>query len=76
MNHPVYSAETTYGINSVISKIMTFVKNTETGQFLFLFSVASLVHDVIHFSGMTSSPIFLNDNPHFFLLFLIDLRTS
>jgi hypothetical protein len=30
----LYSVETTYGINSVIPKIMTFVKNTETGQFL------------------------------------------
>jgi hypothetical protein len=28
--------ETTYGINSVISKLMTFVENIETGQFLFL----------------------------------------
>jgi hypothetical protein len=33
---PVYSVETTYGINSVISKLMTFVENAETGQFLFL----------------------------------------
>jgi uncharacterized membrane protein len=32
----VYSVETSYGINSVISKIMTLVKNTEIGQFLFL----------------------------------------
>jgi hypothetical protein len=31
-----YSMETTYGINSVISKLMTFVENAETGQFLFL----------------------------------------
>jgi hypothetical protein len=31
-----YSVETTYGINSVISKLMTFVKNAETGRFLFL----------------------------------------
>jgi hypothetical protein len=31
-----YSVETTYGINSVISKLMTFVENAETGQFLFL----------------------------------------
>jgi hypothetical protein len=36
VNKHLYSVETTYGINSVISKIMTFVKNTETGQFLFL----------------------------------------
>jgi hypothetical protein len=28
--------ETTYAINSVISKLMTFVENAETGQFLFL----------------------------------------
>jgi hypothetical protein len=33
---PKCSVETTYGINSVISKLMTFVKNAETGQFLFL----------------------------------------
>jgi hypothetical protein len=32
----LYSVETTYGINSVISKLMTFVENAETGQFLFL----------------------------------------
>jgi hypothetical protein len=44
----VYSVETTYGINSVISKPVTFVEYAETGQFLFLI-VALLVHDVIHF---------------------------
>jgi hypothetical protein len=32
----IYSVETTYGINSVISKLMTFVDNAETGQFLFM----------------------------------------
>jgi hypothetical protein len=32
----LYSVETTYGINSVISKLMTLVENAETGQFLFL----------------------------------------
>jgi hypothetical protein len=32
----LYSVETTYGINSVISKLMTFIENAETGQFLFL----------------------------------------
>jgi tRNA A37 threonylcarbamoyladenosine synthetase subunit TsaC/SUA5/YrdC len=32
----LYSVETTYGINSVISKLMTIVEITETGQFLFL----------------------------------------
>jgi hypothetical protein len=32
----IYSVETNYGINSVISKLMTFVENAETGQFLFL----------------------------------------
>jgi hypothetical protein len=32
----MYSVEITYGINSVISKLMTFVENAETGQFLFL----------------------------------------
>jgi hypothetical protein len=32
----LYSAEITYGINSVISKLMTFAENAETGQFLFL----------------------------------------
>jgi hypothetical protein len=29
----IYSVETTYGINSVISKLTTFVENAETGQF-------------------------------------------
>jgi hypothetical protein len=32
----LYSVETTYGINSVISKLMIFVENAETGRFLFL----------------------------------------
>jgi hypothetical protein len=32
----LYSVEITYGINSVISKLMTFAENAETGQFLFL----------------------------------------
>jgi hypothetical protein len=32
----IYSVEITYGINTVISKLMTFVENAETGQFLFL----------------------------------------
>jgi hypothetical protein len=32
----IYSVETTYRINSVISKRMTFVENAEIGQFLFL----------------------------------------
>jgi hypothetical protein len=32
----LYSVEITYGINSVISKLMTFLENAETGQFLFL----------------------------------------
>jgi hypothetical protein len=32
----IYSVETTYGINSVMSKQMIFVENAETGQFLFL----------------------------------------
>jgi hypothetical protein len=32
----LYSVETTYGINSVISKLMTFVKKGETNRFLFL----------------------------------------
>jgi hypothetical protein len=32
----VYSVETTYGINSVVSKLMIIVEITETGQSLFL----------------------------------------
>jgi hypothetical protein len=32
----LYSVEITYGINAVISKLMTFAENAETGQFLFL----------------------------------------
>jgi hypothetical protein len=31
----IYSVETTYEINSVISKLMTFVENAETGQINF-----------------------------------------
>jgi hypothetical protein len=31
-----YNVETTYGINSVISKLKTFIENPETGQFLFI----------------------------------------
>jgi hypothetical protein len=32
----LYSVEIIYGINSVISKPMTFAENAETGRFLFL----------------------------------------
>jgi hypothetical protein len=32
----IYSVEITYGINSVILKLMTFAENAETGRFLFL----------------------------------------
>jgi hypothetical protein len=32
----LYSVETTYGINSVISTLMTFVGNSERGQLLFM----------------------------------------
>jgi hypothetical protein len=32
----LYSVEITYGINSIISKLMTFVESAEIGQFLFL----------------------------------------
>jgi hypothetical protein len=32
----LYSVEITCGINSVISKLMIFAENAETGQFLFL----------------------------------------
>jgi hypothetical protein len=32
----LYSVESTYGRNSVISKLMTLIENVETGQFLFL----------------------------------------
>jgi hypothetical protein len=35
-NTHTYSVETAYGIHSVISKLMTFVDNAETGQFLFM----------------------------------------
>jgi hypothetical protein len=36
LTHILYSVETTYGINSVISKLMTFVENVETGEILVL----------------------------------------
>jgi hypothetical protein len=36
MDLNTYSVETIYGINSVISKLMTFVENAEIGQFLFM----------------------------------------
>jgi hypothetical protein len=32
----IFSVEITYGINSIISKLMIFVENAETDQFLFL----------------------------------------
>jgi hypothetical protein len=32
----LHSVETTYGINSVVSKLMIIVEIAETGQFLFL----------------------------------------
>jgi hypothetical protein len=31
--------ETTYGVDSVVSGLMTFVENAETGQFLFLIAL-------------------------------------
>jgi hypothetical protein len=34
----VYSVEITNGINSVISKLMTFVENVETGRIFFIMS--------------------------------------
>jgi hypothetical protein len=37
----LYSVEITYGINSVISKLMTFAENAETGHFLFLIMLIS-----------------------------------
>jgi membrane-anchored glycerophosphoryl diester phosphodiesterase (GDPDase) len=47
----IYSVEITYGIKSVISKLMTFVENAETGQFLFfIMFILSLIH-----LSMTSS---------------------
>jgi hypothetical protein len=36
IKYQIYSVEITYGINSIISKLMIFVENAETGQFLFL----------------------------------------
>jgi hypothetical protein len=46
----VCSVEITYRINSIISKLMTFVEKAETGQFLFLvILITSLAHDVILF---------------------------
>jgi hypothetical protein len=45
-----YSVEITYVINSVISKLMTFVENAETGQFLFLimFILSCYTYDIMH----------------------------
>jgi hypothetical protein len=37
----LYSVETTYEINSVISKLIPFVENAKTGQFLFLIMLIS-----------------------------------
>jgi hypothetical protein len=47
--------ETTYGINSVISKLMTFVKNAEIGAYF------KLLH-----LFMTSSIFELRRHHHFF----------
>jgi hypothetical protein len=38
----VYSVEITNGINSVISKLMTFVENVETGRFFFIMLMSSI----------------------------------
>jgi hypothetical protein len=40
----LYSVETTYGINSVISKLMTFVENAETAIFISHSAYFKLVH--------------------------------
>jgi hypothetical protein len=36
INATTYSVETTYGVDSVMSKLMAFVEGAGTGQFLFL----------------------------------------
>jgi hypothetical protein len=46
--------EITYGINSIISKLMTFVENAETGQFLFLVIKIKIGDDVIAQKWITS----------------------
>jgi hypothetical protein len=54
---------------------MTFVENAETGQFLFLV-VLHLFMTLSIFELLRHHHFFLNDNPHFFVLFLIDLPTA
>jgi hypothetical protein len=75
-----YSVETTYGINSVISKLMTFVENAETGQFLFLIVVilswftCSWRHPFLSYNVISNffkwqSPLFSSvfDRPSYYL---------
>jgi hypothetical protein len=65
----LYSVETTYGINSVISKLMTFVENAETGQFLFLIALILSCYDVICSFFGWRSPLFSSvlDRPSYCL---------
>jgi hypothetical protein len=54
------------------------VKIARTGRFYlkkFHPVTLNLLNDVTGFCAMASSSNFLNDNPHFFLLFLIDFHT-
>jgi hypothetical protein len=75
-----YGVETTYGLNSVISKLMTFVKNAETGQFLFLIILilscltCSWRHSFLSYDAITNffkwQPLLfssLSDRPSYFL---------
>jgi hypothetical protein len=68
------SVETTYGINSVISKLMMiFVENAETGQFLFLIMLilscfsCSRRHPFLSYDVITI--FFLMTTPTFFFCF-------
>jgi hypothetical protein len=76
----LYSVETTYGINSVMSKLMTFVENAETGQFLFLIVLilssftCSWHHPFLSYDDITNffkwePPLFssVSDRPFYYL---------
>jgi hypothetical protein len=65
-NFYFYSVETTYGINSVISKLMTIVEITETGQFLFLIVIMLNPTHNAYFKFMTSSIFDLRRHHQFF----------
>jgi hypothetical protein len=63
-----------FGTKFIIALCDVFKKIARTFYFEKCHSVAcNFLNNVIGFNAMTSSPIFLNDNPHFLTLFQVDV---